>query len=56
MKGMVELLGKGIKGMANDMVVEVGRCWLVKCWLRRKGLMYGHPTNTATIGSTTHFN
>ena len=57
-KGMVVLLlGKGVKGMGNEMMVEVGRCimcWL-KCWHRKKHLMYGFTIHTTTISSTNHF-
>ena len=44
--------GVGGEGMSNEVMVEVGRCimcWLVKCWPRCKGLMYGLPTHTSTI-------
>ena len=55
---MALLLGKVVEGKSNQVMVEVGRCimcWLVKCWLRRKGLMYDLPTHTRTIDSTIHF-
>ena len=32
---MALLFGKGVEGVGNDVMVEVGRCivcWLVKCW------------------------
>ena len=48
------LLGKGVKGMDNEVMVEVGR-WLVKCWQKRKDLMFDLATYTTTIGSTTHY-
>ena len=38
------LLGKGVKGVSDIVVEEIGKCimyWLGKWWQRRKDLLYG---------------
>ena len=38
------LLGKGVKGVSDTMMEEVGECivhWIGKWWQRRKYLLYG---------------
>ena len=38
------LLGKGVEGISDTVVVEVGDCimhWMEKWWQRRKDLLYG---------------
>ena len=53
------LLGKGVKGIGDEVMVKVSRCimyWLVKSWWQRKGLIYGLPNHTTTIGVQLIFN
>ena len=50
-------LGKEVKGMGNEVMVEVDKCimcWLVKCWQRMKGLVHDFPNHTTARGSTTY--
>ena len=51
---LVLLLAKGVKTIGIQVMVEVHRYTM--CLQRRNGLMYGLPTHTTIIGSTTHFN
>ena len=35
------LLGKGVDGLSDTVMEEVGECWIGKWWQRRKYMLYG---------------
>ena len=45
--------------MGNKVMVKMGKCimcWLVKCWQRRKGLMFDIPNHTPQEAAQLIFN